>query len=834
MHILGLGRKDETMDRNHQKIRLKKIRRAAWNMMRWKLSDGETGKAGLMALILLFVLGIQNSSGQRFLSRVFPEIDSVPDVVYGNAVDHQGKRVSLYFDFYEPHGDSLTQRPLLIYAHGGGFTGGSRKWPSIRMMCESLARKGYAVASISYRLNPEFNFFESAADKRAMTDAMHDMMAAIRFFKANREKYRVDTANIFIGGESAGAVTAVMAGYIDKAEELKAYPMAVPDDVDGSSGTPGYSTAVKSVLCLCGMIMDTSAIDSPQGSPLLFMHGTKDPLVSFAWADEIPQRAAHIGLPYKRIVYEGATHCPWYYSLSHWRPYLDSTVNYISHYMYSLVTGKEAPEIKKAQPVLRVANILQDNMVIQQDKPFRIWGASRPGDTVLVRADWLQQSVRAYAGKEGLWSCTVDVPKANRGDFAPHTITILNTQDTLTLSNLLIGEVWLCAGQSNMDMRVKKVPGYEGVSGYEAVIKAAEYPAIRVFMGSLDFKVSPQNEVAGNWKICSPETAGNFSAVAYFFGEKLFRELDIPVGLVVAAAAGAGAQAFTAKEVLLEDPVLKEVYWDPYASNIVSQARVDSFEYFFYRPPGGYLTKVLSPVLIYNAMIHPLEKLSIRGFVWYQGASNYSDGGHYARLGTAMVRNWRKNFNQGDLPFYFVQIAPFEKYADKCRNMLGLFWEAQKEMLKLKNTGMALSMDVGERENIHPRNKKPIGIRLAKLALRRDYGFTGMVDTGPELSKYKIRKNGRVEIYYRRSGIGSGLTTGDGNPPRYFSLAGDDRIFYPAAARITGNKVELYSEKVPHPVAVRYGFTKDAITNFGNKEGLPAFPFRTDDWTACP
>lgn len=782
-------------------------------------------KAVLIITLLLSVLGVQSSRGQRFLTDEFSKVDSVPDMVYGSAVNYQGEQEPLYVDFYEPHGDRSTERPLLIYAHGGGFTGGTRKWPSIRMICEKMAGRGYAVASISYRVDPRFNYLKCDTNRKVMTDAMHDMRAAIRFFKAKQARFRIDTSHIFVSGESAGAVTAMMAGYVDQTKELKAYPMTAPENVEGDSGTPGHSSAVKAVLCLCGMIYDTTAMDSPQEPPLFWAHGSSDPLIPFSWADEVPERAAHIGLPYQKVVFEGATHCPWYYGLPGWPLYLDSLVNYMSHFLYPLITGKEAPALSKARPALRVANVLQNGMVIQQEKPFRVWGFSYPGDTVVLQADWLPAPREVYAGEDGRWSGELEAPAAVPGNFDPHSITVMDPHDTIRLSDLLIGEVWICAGQSNMDMRVKEIKGwYQGVLNYKEEMAAADYPAIRVFTESANFSLRPQYDTRGKWETCSPETAGNFSAVAYFFGRKLFEELKIPVGLVVAAAAGANAQSFTPEKTLLEDTLLKRVYLDPYKPYLVSQAKVDSLDFF---------TKVTRPTLIYNGMIHPLENLSVRGFTWYQGESNYTDKGNYTRLASAMIRSWRNNFNQGDLPFYLVQIAPYVKNANRCSYILGSFWEAQEALLTLKNTGMALSMDVGEGENIHPRDKKPVGERLARLALHRDYGRRDIMDQGPQMARYKIKKNGTVKIFFKKETVGPGLATRDGQPAEYFSVAGRDRVFYPATVKIAGNKILVHSSSVARPVAVRYGFTNDAITNFENKEGLPAFPFRTDHWTVC-
>lgn len=289
-------------------------------------------------LVLFSTIGVQNAFGQRFLEDVFKGVRTVPDVKYGQAINFQGENEELYFDFYSPQGDTSTSRPLLIYAHGGGFAGGSRKYPSIGLMCEKLARKGYAVASISYRLDPNFDYGTSDSNRRAMVDAMHDMRAAVRFFKANHADYRIDTSNIFVGGESAGAMTAMMVGYVNKEDDLDAYPKASPRTIEGNSGTPGYSSDVKSVLCLCGAVSDTTALDSPDDPPLLWVHGSADPIVSISWAEEILQRAENIGIPYEKRVFEGATHCPWIKTLPNWEFYLDSLVDYIAQYLHPLVT----------------------------------------------------------------------------------------------------------------------------------------------------------------------------------------------------------------------------------------------------------------------------------------------------------------------------------------------------------------------------------------------------------------------------------------------------------------------------------------------------------------
>lgn len=413
------------------------------------------------------------------------------------------------------------------------------------------------------------------------------------------------------------------------------------------------------------------------------------------------------------------------------------------------------------------------------------------------------------------------VPEAEPGNFDPHTVTMIHQKDTLELTNILIGEVWLCAGQSNMDMTVGKMEGwYPGVLNYEQEVADAGYPAIRLFKTAADFKLEPQSGCKGTWQVCSPETVGSFSAVAYFFGRKIFRELNIPVGLVASAFPGASCQAFTPRDVLEADPELKKKYLDPYEAEMASQHQVDTIHGF---------RKVILPVLIYNAMIHPLEKLSLRGFLWYQGESNHTEREEYTRLCTDMIQSWRERFDQGDLPFYFTQIAPYKVATDTTGRVSAFFREAQEALLNIKNTGMAVTMDVGEADNVHPRDKKSVGVRLARVALHQTYGFRDLAYRGPAFSAFETDRD-TVKLSFVPASTGSGLRTGDKQPPAHFYLAGSDRVFHKAAARIVGDQVWVTSKEVPVPVAVRYAFTNDAITNLENKEGLPAAPFRTDQW----
>lgn len=768
-------------------------------------------------LVAILVWPFNRCFGQRYFANVHYAVDSIPDIQYGTAPDAKHQTTALLLDLYQPSNDAEVKRPLLVFAHGGGFTSGTRKWPSVKIMSEKLAALGYVVASIDYRLDPDFNLLKSDSNRRAMTDAMFDMKAAIQFFRQNAERFKIDVSKIFISGESAGAITAMMAGYIDKDEELQAYPRATPSTTTDSK--------VNGVMCLCGAMTDTRAIDRTDNPPLLWVHGSSDPLIPVSWAYPILDRAEAIGLPHEKVLYEGATHCPWYFGLPDWQTYMDRVVKQMARFMYAVVTNQKLSNISVTRAPLQVADIIQNHMVVQQGQPFRIWGKTTAGDTVVVQVGWQQEPTSAVAGKDGEWMLSVDVPKISPGDFTEHQISVTNGYDSIGYANIMIGEVWICAGQSNMDFNMQEIKGwYGGVPNAETEMAAAGFPAIRMYTEHVAFSIQPQSISKGIWRECSPATVGGFSAVSYYFGRELFQRLNVPVGLVVTAAAGASSQAFTPLETLQQNSFLKQHYWEPSTSFISSQAKVDSLDFF---------TKVTKPTLLYNGMIHPLRHLSIRGFTWYQGESNYNEGARYTQLCSAMIRSWRQQFAQGDLPFYYVQIAPFTKNADSCVYTLGLFWEAQQALSNVANTGMALSMDVGDTIDVHPRNKKPVGERLAKLALHQTYGRTDIAASGPVLKQYKISKNAVAVLSFKIAGSQFALATRDGKAPRFFQLAGEDKVFHPAKAIIKGNKVLLSSGAVPKPVAIRYAFTNDAVTNLQSKDGLPVAPFRTDNWPAC-
>jgi hypothetical protein len=464
---------------------------------------------------------------------------------------------------------------------------------------------------------------------------------------------------------------------------------------------------------------------------------------------------------------------------------------------------------------LTLASPLQDNMVIQQNKPFTIWGHATPGEAVQIEADWLPGAVTVHADTGGAFSAIVAVPAVKPGDYREHSLTVSSGSELLTLSHLLIGEVWLCSGQSNMQFSMATA------LDSTADIAAAHYPNIRLFNASLNFSDLPIDGIGGTWVECSPKTVRGFSAVGYYFGHRLQQTLDVPVGIIFSGIGASAAQAFVPRAVLAADTLLDHRYLEPYLQSPRSHEHID----------GGFtFEKVTRPYLLYNAMIYPLRHLSVRGFCWYQGESNRTERDSYTLLTRMLIRSWRQAFAQGDLPFYYVQVAPF--FYDQPDSTLAdyaFFREAQEKIATLPNTGMVITMDVGEARNLHPINKKPVGERLAATALNREYGFTDMVYRGPQYL-YPEFAGREAIIHFEPGTVTGGLRTKDGKAPAFFTIAGADHVFYPADARIEGDKIIVSAREVKKPVAVRYAFTNFPVTNLENGAGWPVVPFRTDNW----
>lgn len=462
------------------------------------------------------------------------------------------------------------------------------------------------------------------------------------------------------------------------------------------------------------------------------------------------------------------------------------------------------------QQKLTIANVLQSNMVVQRNKPFKIWGTAMVSATITANASWHDGTLTAKADGSGNWSITIPASAANA---TPQTISITDNSTTINLSNILLGDVWLCSGQSNMVFEMDSIAPFRGVLNYQSEVAAANNPSIRAITLQPDYEYTPKDSLTkpAGWQVCSPTTAGNWSGVAYYFAQKLNTELNVPIGIIVSAVNGTSCEAWTSQATFDANPSLST-----YSS-------------------GNSATQ------LYNGMISPLTSLPISGFIWYQGENNRHNypPSDYTHLNSAMIAGWRNAFGQGQLPFYFVQMPPFAvDYfttvpvgGNQIVDDYAKFREAQADILSVAGTGMAVTMDVGEPANQHPRNKKPVGERLALLALKNTYN-QNVKCYGPQYLSYTASGNS-VTINFV-SGTADGLNTINNQPlNQYFFVAGADQNFVQATAAISGNQIVLtVPQTVQLPVqAIRYAFTNAPVTDLQNAAGLPMEPFRTDSWT---
>ena len=448
---------------------------------------------------------------------------------------------------------------------------------------------------------------------------------------------------------------------------------------------------------------------------------------------------------------------------------------------------------------LKLAGVFGSHMVLQRGEPIPIWGWAESGEEITVAVG--EKKATTKAGEGGKWM--VRLPAMDAG--GPHTITVTGSKGgSAKLEDVLVGEVWLCSGQSNMEWTVA------GSNDAQQEIASGEHPKIRHLKVPHRPSDKPEADVAtGGWKPASPKTVGDFTAVGYFFARHLQKELDVPIGLIGSNWGGTRIEPWTPPEGFKAVPALKE-----------TADHLDRFPVKNAKEEIDFQTALA----LYNGMIHPLVPYGIRGALWYQGESNNGEGMLYFEKMKALIAGWRAVWSKPDLAFYFVQLAPY-KYGDNPTPLAGI-WEAQTATLKIPNTGMAVTVDVSDIKDIHPRNKQDVGKRLALWALAKNYGkrvvYSGPLYKGMKVEGEKIR----LSFEY----VAGGLAARDGKPLTWFAIAGEDKKFVEAKAEIDGDNVVVSSEAVKSPVAVRFGWHHEAEPNLSNKEGLPASPFRTDSW----
>ena len=447
---------------------------------------------------------------------------------------------------------------------------------------------------------------------------------------------------------------------------------------------------------------------------------------------------------------------------------------------------------------IKLPSIIASNMVLQRNTSVKIWGWATPGEKISIKASWISEILKITASENGRWEIAIKTTLSKESQ----SIQLKSSESNINLENILFGEVWVCSGQSNMRMPLKGYTGQPTFAGNLAVA-TSKNDNLRLFSISENGSPTPLDSVSNykKWEIAAPETSKDFSAVAYFYGKQLQEILDVPVGLIMTSWGGTRIQPWMSKEAVAH-------FLD------VNEVKKDTTEKY-----------KRIPSAIFNAMINPITSYTIKGAIWYQGETNRNEPKIYQKLLPEMVKDWRKQWNIGDFPFYYVQIAP-NKYVDKSKSQY--LREAQlKALVVIPNSGMAVLSDIGSDVTIHPPRKKEVAERLLLIALNKTYGMKDVDCTGP-VYKSMTEKEGALFLSF------DAAETGIFSPETElsdFEIAGEDKIFYPAKAEIIAHKqVKIYSLDVKIPVAVRYGWNNWFVGTLYDNNMLPASSFRTDDW----
>lgn len=450
---------------------------------------------------------------------------------------------------------------------------------------------------------------------------------------------------------------------------------------------------------------------------------------------------------------------------------------------------------------IQLPSIISDNMVLQQNTTARIWGKGRPGEKISVKASWEKKKYKVTVPESGCWKLSIQTPSAINNQ----TLT-LKGDNYIRINNILIGEVWLCTGQSNMEFPVAHNPSVKwktGMLNEEEEMKDAEFPEIRLF--HVEHQLAHEGEKEdcnGQWMVCNRENLRDFSAIGFVFGRKLHKELQVPVGLIQSTWGGTHAESWTDMKVMENNPLYADVLKNFAKENIKREK-----------------DKCKVPATLWNGMIAPILGYTVKGNIWYQGESNSIRHEKYQEVFTNLINSWRKEWKQPDMPFYFVQIAPHYKQPAGIREAQLKTWQSG-----LKYIGMAVVTDAADSTDIHPRNKVVPGERLAAWALAKQYG-KDVAYSGPLYKSMKI-ENGIITLAFENAE--GGLKSPGNESVKGFFIAGSDARFYPANAEIAGDILKLSSPDVPQPVAVRYGYGTFFRVNLYNSSGFPAVPFRTD------
>lgn len=490
--------------------------------------------------------------------------------------------------------------------------------------------------------------------------------------------------------------------------------------------------------------------------------------------------------------------------------------------------------IVEAQP--RLAGVFGDGMVLQRDKPVNVWGWESPGTT--VRVSFAGQIVSTVAATDSLWMVTLS-PMAAGGPYELSAIGSSNYRCT----DVYVGEVWLASGQSNMEFRLdRSVEGESALTASDSLLRLCTVPRA--------LSETPQIDGSATWARSGDRSTGRFSAAAYWFGRMLRDSLRVPVGIIHSSWGGTAAEGWMPREALEKEPAFRSILerWEEnlrtFPEKMAEYQRrkpeidtkwlKDSAEAIAAHrapparpaPPKGPGNRD-TPTGQWNAMIHPWLSTTLRGFIWYQGESNATRSTQYRTLFPELIRGWREGWKDSTLPFYFVQLPNLERNLDLRKEGWPDLRDAQRVTLNVPRTGMAITIDVGDPMDLHPRVKRPVGERLARLALHHTYGWSHVIPSGPLYQGYQI-DGARIRVTFTE--LGGGLRRRTEGQLVGFLVAGEDRVFRPANARIDGNEVVVWRDDIAHPKAVRYAWAENPDASLMNAAGLPASPFRTDQW----
>jgi sialate O-acetylesterase len=480
-----------------------------------------------------------------------------------------------------------------------------------------------------------------------------------------------------------------------------------------------------------------------------------------------------------------------------------------------------------ARADVKLANLFTAHAVLQQGGPIPVWGTAAAGEAVTVTI--AGKSATSTADANGKWKA--ELPALAAG--GPHEL-VAKGKNEVKVPDVMVGEVWIASGQSNMEWLLASGSATAQEHG------SANYPGFRMFTVAKSVTSKPAADVGGDWKVCQPGTAGNFSAVAYYFAKELHKKLNVPVGVIHTSWGGTPAESWTQIAALEADPDLKPIVDRSKATLEAYPKQLEDWKQAAEKaekdgtpiPPAPKDPRGVSwrPGGLYNAMVAPIVPYAAKGVIWYQGESNAPRAIQYRKLLPAMIKTWRDAWGKTDpatMPFYIVQLANFTPPpAEPGESDWAELREAQALTAKMPGNGLACTIDIGDANDIHPRNKEDVGHRLALVALAQTYGKSDIASAGPQFESMAVEGE-KLRVTFKNA---DGLTTRDGGAVRGFAIAGDDRAWHWAEGKIEGSSVVVRSDKVAKPVAVRYAWAHNPPTNLYNRADLPATPFRTDDW----